>query len=99
MFNIDAGNVLKSGFDLIDSLFTSDEEKAEAKRKLIQLQQEGKLKELEAKQKVMLAEAQSKDKWTSRARPSFMYVFYIIIFLLLYHFYNLCARIAVCPSI
>lgn len=26
-----------------------------------------------------LAEAQSNDKWTSRARPSFMYVFYIVI--------------------
>jgi hypothetical protein len=28
---------------------------------------------------VMLAEAQSKDPWTSRARPSFMYVMYILI--------------------
>src|SRR5512137_2244250 len=26
-----------------------------------------------------LSEAQSQDKWTSRARPSFMYVIYIII--------------------
>lgn len=28
---------------------------------------------------VALAEAQSSDKWTSRARPSFMYVIYVII--------------------
>ena len=28
---------------------------------------------------VMLAEAKSKDPWTSRARPSFMYVIYIMI--------------------
>ncbi|NRO95624.1 hypothetical protein GWC77_06700 [Paraburkholderia sp. NMBU_R16] len=27
----------------------------------------------------ILAEAQSKDPWTSRARPSFMYVMYILI--------------------
>ncbi len=28
---------------------------------------------------VLIAEAQSQDKWTSRARPSFMYVMYIMI--------------------
>jgi len=28
---------------------------------------------------VMVAEASSQDKWTSRARPSFMYVIYILI--------------------
>ncbi len=79
MIDINLSGILDSGFKLIDSLYTSDEEKAEAKRKLISLQQEGKLKEFEASQAVMLAEAKSTDKFTSRARPSIMYVFYIMI--------------------
>ncbi|OQB44981.1 MAG: hypothetical protein BWY00_01802 [Firmicutes bacterium ADurb.Bin153] len=32
-----------------------------------------------ARLSVMVAEASSPDKWTSRARPSFMYVIYILI--------------------
>ncbi len=43
-----------------------------------------KVQELEAsletaRMQVMLAEASSSDKWTSRARPAYMYVFYTII--------------------
>lgn len=33
----------------------------------------------ESRISVMLAEASSGDKWTSRARPGFLYVFYLII--------------------
>lgn len=29
--------------------------------------------------KAIIAEAQSRDPWTSRARPSFMYVMYVLI--------------------
>jgi len=32
-----------------------------------------------ARMQVMLAEASSQDKWTSRARPAYMYVFYLIV--------------------
>jgi hypothetical protein len=32
-----------------------------------------------ARVSIMVAEASSTDKWTSRARPSFMYVFYVVI--------------------
>ncbi len=73
------GSVISSGFSLIDSLFTSDEEKAEAKLKLQSLAQQGKLKELEIGMSAIIAEANSKDPWTSRARPSFLYVMYIMI--------------------
>jgi hypothetical protein len=31
---------------------------------------------------VMVAEASSTDKWTSRARPAFLYVFYVVVILL-----------------
>lgn len=66
-------------FSLVDSLFTSDQERDEAKFKLMKMLQEGKLKDVEQKMSVLLAEAQSKDPWTSRARPSFLYVFYILL--------------------
>ena len=73
------GDVISAGFGLIDSLFTSDEEKDAAKLKLQTLAQQGKLKELEIGMSAIIAEANSKDPWTSRARPSFLYVMYIMI--------------------
>jgi len=66
-------------FELIDNLFTSDEEREQKKLEFLQLQQSGKLKGMEQKMSVLLAEAQSPDPWTSRARPSFLYVFYILL--------------------
>ena len=53
---VNIGGILEGAADLIDIFYDSDEEKAEAKLKLIKLQQDGKLKEFEAKQKVMLAQ-------------------------------------------
>ena len=78
-FDLNIGDALKGAFGLIDDLYTSDEEREAAKLKLVKLQQEGKLKMFQAQMSVMLAEAQSKDKWTSRARPTFFYVMYIMI--------------------
>lgn len=66
-------------FKLVDSLFTSDEEREKAKRQLIKMEMDGKLKAVQQEMSVLLAEAQSKDPWTSRARPSFLYVFYILL--------------------
>ncbi len=66
-------------FGLVDKLFTSDEERAEAKRKIIELEQAGELEDMRVRLSAILAEANSKDPWTSRARPSFLYVMYVII--------------------
>ena len=73
------GAILEVGGSLIDDLFTSDEERAEAKLKLATLNQQGKLQKLKISMSAILAEANSKDPWTSRARPSFLYVMYIMI--------------------
>ena len=73
------GKVVESGFSLIDALFTSDEERDAAKFKLTKLAQDGKLQEQEVKLSAIIAEANSKDPFTSRARPSFLYVVYILI--------------------
>lgn len=66
-------------FDLVDNLFTSDEERAEAKRKLVEMEQTGRLEDMKTRLSAILAEANSDDPWTSRARPSFLYVIYLMI--------------------
>lgn len=79
--NIDVGSVLTGAGQLAKDLreaFTGDisaEKKAEITLKAQQLEQE-----LEkAKLQVMISEASSSDPWTSRARPAFMYVIYIML--------------------
>lgn len=66
-------------FSLVDKLFTSDEERAEAKRKLVELEQNGELEAMKVSLSAIVAEAQSADPWTSRARPTFLYVIYLLI--------------------
>ena len=54
-------------------------ERAKAFLALETLRQDGEIKELTAQLSAILAEAQSADPWTSRARPTFLYVIYIMI--------------------
>ena len=71
--------VLDIGGKLIDKFIPDPVEKMKAKAELVKMQQNGELKELETRMSAILAEANSKDPWTSRARPSFMYVIYVCI--------------------
>jgi len=64
---------------IIDKLFPDPADAARAKIELMRMQQEGELKEFEVRMSAIIAEANSADPWTSRARPSFLYVVYIII--------------------
>lgn len=66
-------------FGLIDSLFTSDAERAEAKRRLIEMDRRGDLDGMKIQLSAILAEANSADPWTSRARPTFLYLIYLVI--------------------
>jgi hypothetical protein len=66
--------------------FIDPAKKAEAQLAILKLQQDGEfraieaaLKETEMAKDTIVAEATSVDKWTSRARPSFMYVMYVLI--------------------
>lgn len=54
-------------------------ERAKATLAMAELQQNGDLKLLTVQMSAILAEAQSADPWTSRARPSFLYVIYVMI--------------------
>ena len=63
----------------LDRIFPDKVEREKAKLALFQAQQDGQLKELEVSMSAIIAEANSSDPWTSRARPSFMYVMYLLL--------------------
>lgn len=73
------GGVLDVGRRLIDRFLPNPEEKAKAELELLQMHRNGELKEMELGLSAIISESQSQDPWTSRARPSFLYVFYSVI--------------------
>ena len=73
------GGLFDFGAKIIDKVVPDKEAAEKAKIELLKVQQEGGLKELELSMSAILAEANSQDRWTSRARPTFLYVFYFII--------------------
>ena len=73
------GPLIEAGLKLIDKVLPDPQAKAEAKLKLLEMQQNGELALLQTQLSAIVAEAQSPDPWTSRARPSFLYVMYTLI--------------------
>lgn len=72
-------SIIEVGMKIIDKIFPDPEQKSKAQLELLKQQQAGEFKELETRFEAIKAEASSTDKWTSRARPCFMYVFYTIL--------------------
>ena len=64
---------------IIDKIIPDKEARAKAKLELLALEGSHELKQIEARLSAIVAEANSKDPWTSRARPSFLYVMYAMI--------------------
>jgi hypothetical protein len=64
---------------IIDKIIPDKEARAKAKLELITLQGTQEMQMLETQLKAIVAEANSQDPWTSRARPSFLYVMYILL--------------------
>ena len=64
---------------IIDKIIPDKQAAAKAKLELIHLEGSQELKHIEARLSAIVAEANSKDPWTSRARPSFLYVIYALI--------------------
>lgn len=64
---------------IIDKIIPDKEARAKAKLELIRMEGSHELKQIEARLQAIVAEAESKDPWTSRARPSFLYVMYALI--------------------
>lgn len=73
------GNLLSIGGKLIDRLIPDKAAADQAKLDFARMAQDGELKELEISMSAIVAEARSSDPWTSRARPSFLYVMYVMI--------------------
>lgn len=77
------GPIVDLGQKLVDRLFPDKTaqaaERAKAEYALAQMYQQGELEMLGQQMSAILAEAQSPDPWTSRARPSFLYVIYVMI--------------------
>jgi Holin of 3TMs, for gene-transfer release len=64
---------------LIDKIIPDPKARDAAKLELIKLQGGQEMEALRTQLSAILAEAQSLDPWTSRARPSFLYVIYAMI--------------------
>jgi Holin of 3TMs, for gene-transfer release len=71
--------ILAPIFKIIDKVVPDPAEAGRQKQAVLELQAKGEFTELETRYKAIIAEASSTDPWTSRARPSFMYVFYAVI--------------------
>jgi len=64
---------------IIDKIIPDKEARAQAKLELLRLEGSQELAEIQARLSAIVAEANSHDPWTSRARPSFLYVMYAMI--------------------
>ena len=64
---------------LLDRIIPDPKARDEAKLQLIKLQGDQELAATAAQLQAVVAEAQSADPWTSRARPSFLYIMYALI--------------------
>ena len=71
--------IFSIGSKIIDKIFPDPEQKAKAQLELLQMQQNGELEQIKVQLSAIITEAQSADPWTSRARPSFLYVVYILL--------------------
>ena len=64
---------------IIDKIIPDKAARDRAKLELLQLQGSQELAEIQARLSAIVAEANSHDPWTSRARPSFLYVIYVLL--------------------
>ena len=64
---------------IIDKIIPDPKARDEAKLKLMALQGSQELEQVKTQMAAIMAEAQSTDPWTSRARPSFLYVMYALL--------------------
>lgn len=76
---ITISSIFAIGGKILDKVFPDPEQRAKAQLELLKMQQEGELETVKVQLSAIIAEAQSADPWTSRARPSFLYVVYILL--------------------
>ncbi|MEK6542643.1 MAG: holin family protein [Pseudomonadota bacterium] len=64
---------------LIDKIIPDPEARDRAKLEFLKLEGAHEMEAIKAQMSAIIAEAQSADPWTSRARPSFLYVMYALL--------------------
>ena len=64
---------------LLDKIIPDPEARDRAKLELLKLQGDQEMAAIGVQMQAIVVEAQSTDPWTSRARPSFLYVMYALI--------------------
>lgn len=64
---------------LLDKIIPDPEARDRAKLELLKIEGSREMQAVEAQLSAIVAEANSKDPWTSRARPSFLYVMYALL--------------------
>ena len=64
---------------LIDKIIPDPEARDRAKLELLKAEGSQEMRAVEARVSAIIAEARSADPWTSRARPSFLYVMYALL--------------------
>ena len=64
---------------ILDKVIPDKEARERAKLELIRLEGSHELETIHARLSAIVAEAQSSDPWTSRARPAFLYVMYALL--------------------
>ena len=64
---------------IIDKIIPDKDARARAKLELLKLEGTQEMELIEARLQAIVAEANSKDPWSSRTRPSFLYVMYALI--------------------
>ena len=65
--------------NLIDKIIPDPDARERAKLELLKLEGSQEMETLKTQMAAILAEANSTDPWTSRARPSFLYVMYVLL--------------------
>lgn len=68
-------------FKLVDRILPDEPARAAAKLELMKTENQQLLSEMKESLSAIITEASSADPWTSRARPSFLYVMYAVIIL------------------
>jgi hypothetical protein len=76
---LELASLIPAVANLIDKIIPDPQAREQAKLALLQAENQQALEELKLQLSAILAEAQSPDPWTSRARPTFLYLIYSII--------------------
>ena len=64
---------------IIDKVIPDPAQRDKAKLELLRLQGTHEMQQVQTRLSAIVAEANSSDPWTSRARPSFLYVMYVML--------------------